>query len=97
MGKHREFWITIDDMSAEPATNIRPFIDHIHVIEIEAVRELEAKLKIATEALEYYRSEDTWKIGYYGLENNPAPAIWTRDDDCGKRANEAIRKIRGEG
>jgi hypothetical protein len=58
MGKPREFWIigACDLSKTSIAQHTKPsdamIESTIHVIEIEAVRELEAKLKIATEALE---------------------------------------------
>jgi len=59
MGKHREFWITHWDKDTDFIYDHDPLKlmdmcgrEVIHVIEIEAVRELEAKLRIATDALE---------------------------------------------
>jgi hypothetical protein len=63
------------------------FMPLVHLV---AYQELEAKLRIAVEALEFYANEATKYRDRWETEQ-----LW--DDDCGESAKEALKKIRGEG
>lgn len=112
--KIREFWIQEDDNQLLEVLRYKPFSsDYVryktfHVIEYSAYKQLmkeieslQAKLKVACDALEYYSDEENHNNDFQ-FDLSDVPYITNEGEhDCylvgGKRAREALAEIRKKG